>query len=96
MSSTEKIRELNDAFRITWRRNGDVYLTAGIAALPEEEQAEIMCRVQRFDAFTPENDPYYEHDFGSFEHRSRTVFWKVDYYDRDLRSAPPLRCILSA
>ena len=46
--------------------NGDVYLTAGVAALPEEEQAEIVRRVQGFDTFTPDNDPHYEHDFGSF------------------------------
>ena len=89
MSSTAKIRELNDAFRTTLSGNGDVYLTAGVAALPEEEQAEIVRRVQRFDAFTPDNDPYFEHDFGSFEHAGKTVFWKLDYYDRDRRFGSP-------
>ena len=89
MDATAKIRELNDAFRTSLRGNGDVYLTAGIAALPEEEQAGIMRRVQRFDAFTWENDPRYEHDFGSFEHAGKTVFLKVDYYDRDRRYGSP-------
>ena len=46
MDATAKIRELNDAFRTSFRGNGDVFLTAGIAALPEEEQAEILRRVQ--------------------------------------------------
>jgi len=89
MDSTVKIRELNDAFRTTLRGNGDVYLTSGVAALPEEEQAEIVRRVQRFDAFTPDNDPHYEHDFGSFKHAGKTVFWKLDYFDRDRRYGSP-------
>ena len=89
MSSTARIRELNDAFRTTLRGNGDVYLTAGVAALPEEEQAEIVRRVQTFDAFTPDNDPHGEHDFGSFEYAGKTIFWKVACYDRDLNYDSP-------
>jgi hypothetical protein len=54
--------------------------------LPEEEQGEIIRRVQKFDTFTPENDPHYEHDFGSFEHAGKTVFWKIDL----LRSRSPV------
>ena len=57
--------------------------------MPEEEQDEIVRRVQRFDTFTPENDPHYEHDFGSFEHAGKTIFWKIEYYDRDLRYGSP-------
>jgi hypothetical protein len=37
--------------------------------------------VRAFDAFTPDNDPHGERDFGSFELEGRTVFWKFDYYD---------------
>ena len=81
MSSTDTIRELNDAFRTTFRGNGDVYLTAAVAALPTEEQGEIIQRVQRFDTFTPENDPHDEHDFGSFELCGRRFFWKIDLYE---------------
>jgi len=89
MSSTAKIRELNDAFRTTLSGNGDVYLTRGIDELPEEEKSAVLQRVQTFDAFTPENDPYYEHDFGSFEHAGKKVFWKIDCYDRDLKYGSP-------
>ena len=45
----------------TWAR-----LRQGIAALPPEQQAE-SCGASSFAAFTPDNDPYGEHDFGSFE-----------------------------
>ena len=31
----------------------------------------------------------FEHDFGSFEHAGKTVFWKLDYYDRDRRYRSP-------
>jgi hypothetical protein len=89
MSSTAKIRELNDAFRTTLRGNGDVYLTRAIAALPANDQTEIVRRVQTFDAFTPDNDPHSEHDFGSFEHAGKTVFWKIDYYDLNLQYHSP-------
>jgi Protein of unknown function (DUF3768) len=36
-----------------------------------------------FDNFTDENDPYREHDFGNFELDGETIFWKIDYYDRE-------------
>jgi Protein of unknown function (DUF3768) len=61
-------------------------VTAGVAALPMQDQVQIMQRVQSFSAFTPDNDPWGEHDFGSFEYDGKTIFWKIDYYDRDLTS----------
>jgi hypothetical protein len=41
--------------------------------------------VATFSAFNEDNDPYGEHDFGSFELCSRKFFWKIDYYDKELR-----------
>ena len=29
---------------------------------------------------------WHEHDFGSFEHNRRTIFWKIDYYDLLLKN----------
>jgi hypothetical protein len=43
-----------------------------------------MQRVTTFDDFTPDNDPYGEHDFGSFEADGHKVFFKIDYYDKAL------------
>jgi len=88
MDSTAKIRALNDALR-TLQGEGRVFVTAGIAALPDTQQAEIMRRVFAFSDFTPENDPHGEHDFGSFEHAGKTIFWKIDYYDRTLDMGSP-------
>ena len=68
MDSTAIIRYLNDAFRTAMCGNGEVCWTPGIVALSEDEKTEIMLRVHCFDAFTPDNDPHGEHDFGSFEY----------------------------
>jgi hypothetical protein len=41
-------------------------------------------RSRIFDSFTPDNDPYGEHDFGAFEHEGQRIFWKIDYYAPDM------------
>ena len=81
---TERIRALNDAFR-TSMSGGRVMLTAGVDALEADLKAIIVGRVKTFDAFTEDNDPHGEHDFGSFEIAGRKLFWKIDYYDRRLK-----------
>jgi hypothetical protein len=34
-----------------------------------------------------ENDPHEEHDYGSFDHRDREVWFKIDYFDLTLEQA---------
>lgn len=75
-----RIRELNDRFRTTLT-GGKVYMTAGVGALPETSRQMAWATVQSYDAFTADNDPHQEHDFGSFEIDGRKLFWKIDYYD---------------
>jgi uncharacterized protein DUF3768 len=74
-----KIACLNDSLRRTFE-GGKVVLTKGVAALSEHDCAQVFERVQSFDAFSPENDPYGEHDFGNFDVAGVTYFFKVDYY----------------
>jgi hypothetical protein len=78
--TAERIRDLNDAFRRSFA-GGKVMTTAGIAALSDAARAKVFDEVRKFDAFTAENDPHDEHDFGTFEVDDRKFFWKVDYYD---------------
>jgi hypothetical protein len=81
-----KIRELNDAFRTTLDdRLGRVMMTAGIDALPPDAKAMVIRRVATFSNFTPDNDPHGEHDFGSFTHAGRKIFFKLDYFDPQMR-----------
>lgn len=77
---------LNDAFR-RGQPNipGRVVMTRGIAALSEEDIQSIVEKVKAFDNFTEDNDPYGEHDFGSFEHNGEKVFFKLDYYDLSMQ-----------
>ena len=82
------IAEQNDALRRLGKA-GSLFVTTGIAALPLEEQAAILALVRDFDAFTPDNDPYREHDFGSFGFGEHTIFWKIDYYDKKLEMGSP-------
>ena len=68
------------AMGVTWC----VYHTGGICTLPPQDQSAIRERVEKFDAFTPDNDPYGEHDFGAFVHKGNRIFWKIDYYNTTL------------
>ena len=78
--SAAKIRELNDRFRSTMT-GGRVMMTAGVDALPSDVKAMVIRRVATFSAFTSDNDPHGEHDFGSFELTGRRFFFKLDYFD---------------
>lgn len=75
------IAGLNDLLRSTFM-TGRVLVTEGIRALPAGTQSEILTKVRCFDAFTPDNDPHGEHDFGSFDQDGAgRILWKIDYYD---------------
>ena len=74
------IRALNDQFRRSFM-GGAVMITASVVALGDEAQADILTKVQAFDAFTADNDPYGEHDFGSLTVADEQIFFKIDYYD---------------
>ena len=78
-----KIRALNDVFRKTFR-GGRVMITAGVAALPAKTQQNVFQKIQEFDAFDDERDPWDNHGFVSVEHDGQTFFAKIDYYNRDL------------
>jgi Protein of unknown function (DUF3768) len=56
-------------------------MTAGVAALGRQAQAEILTRVRQFSSFEPGNDPYGEHDFGTVSTPAGDqAFWKIDYF----------------
>ncbi len=85
----KRIRELNDRFRMSQLGSGTVLVTNGIEALGPEDVAEIAARVRAYEAFTPECDPWGEHDFGLFEHKGNKIYWKIDCYDRSQTMGSP-------
>jgi hypothetical protein len=84
MSMTDKtrvIRELNDELRQNFS-TGTALITTGVAALGADAITRIAKTIAVYDDFCHANDPYEEHDFGVFEVDGRTLFFKIDYYDK--------------
>ena len=80
------IAVLNDQARQTFMECR-VIITEGVQAL--EDVDTVLRQVQVFEAFTPDNNPYGEHDFGAIRYQGQTIFWKIDYYDLDLHMHSP-------
>jgi hypothetical protein len=88
---TARIAALNDALRENIHNIGKnrVSMTPGIADLIGDttlfrgfrQRAELIVLIRDFNTFSTENDPYGEHDFGSFVFLETECFWKIDYYD---------------
>jgi len=99
--SAPRIAALNDALRraLIGRPDlGRVVLTRAVAALPPSTTYAILQAVRRFSAFTPDNDPWCEHDCARLEVGGEAIIWKIDYYaDHTLTAgseapADPARC----
>ena len=65
LSRSELIARLNDWARQAMGLACVVVATEGFRALTEEDQSRVRELVKTFDAFTPDNDPYGERDFGA-------------------------------
>ena len=72
-----KIAALNDEHR---RSMQGCTVTKGIVAMGSAAN-EVFVGVRDYAAFTEDNDPYGEHDFGSLKVAGEKIFWKIDYYD---------------
>ena len=82
-TKTARIRALNDELRQRLPR-GIAVMTPGVAALGQAAIDRIIKTIAVFDDFCHANDPYEEHDFGSFEADGQRIFFKIDYYDKTL------------
>ena len=85
---SQRIRELNDEFRRTGF-GGRQFITPGIQEMGLLDVMTIRQLVASYDAFSEDNDPHGEHDFGNLTHRGQKVFWKIDYYDATLTAGSP-------
>lgn len=88
LPDANRIAELNDRARQTFA-DCRVMITPGLQALGDEMLHTILLAVQQFNTFTPDNDPYEEHDFGKIDIGEHVIFWKFDYYDLDLSMHSP-------
>jgi len=102
-SQRERIARLNDLARRAMGVACTAVATVGFRSLPEADQSCVRELIETFDAFTEDNDPHGERDFGTIyqladgrwtterprlrEDERERVFWKLDYYDRQMRFA---------
>ena len=84
MQDADKVRELNDAARHSFQ-GCRVMITRSVAALDCVDA--VLAAVRCYSDFNNSNDPYGEHDFGSFAVAGERLFWKFDYYDTDMQMA---------
>ena len=87
-TKTARIRALNDELR-QHLPAGIAVMTPGVAALGQSAIDRIVKTIAVFDDFCHANDPYEEHDFGSFEADGHKIMFKIDYYDKTLTYHSP-------
>lgn len=85
--TSQLVQELNDRFRLSvldarfeTEPPGQALMTQGVTALSGDDRLRALAAVHGFEDFTDDNDPYGEHDFGSFELGGEKLFWKIDVY----------------
>lgn len=80
MAAIDQIRLRNDLLRTTFLPfAGRVVMTSTVAT--HERREEVITAVREFTAFTKDNDPRGEHDFGAVEVDGEKFFFKIDYYE---------------
>lgn len=82
--TTKKIQMLNDLLRCDGI-GGHFLFSERVSNLNKEERMEVFEKVRTFNSFCEDNDPYKEHDFGSIDCKLGRIFWKIDYYDTEIR-----------
>ena len=96
-----RIARLNDLARSAMGVACTAVATVGFQSLPEADQSRVRELIETFDAFTEDNDPHGERDFGTIyqlgdgrwtterpqvrDDERERVFWKLDCYDRELK-----------
>jgi len=85
---TQRIRVLNDELR-QYLLGGLAVITPGVAALGQQTVGRIVKTIAVYDDFCHANDPHEEHDFGSFEADGQKIFFKIDYFDKNLKCHSP-------
>ncbi len=75
-----KIAALNDEHR----QSNRVFYTITSGVMDKVSVSEAIAKVRAYIDFNEGNDPYGEHDFGSFTLDGMKLFWKIDYYDLNL------------
>lgn len=87
-SGTQTLAQLNDTLRCHGS-GGMTQLSRGVRQLSDDLLQQALQAVAKFEAFSPENDPYGEHDCAKLEVAGTTIIWKIDYYNKTLNAGSP-------
>lgn len=79
---------LNDVLR-KFALGGDVTVSDGIKALGAEFALSVMEAVRGYTGFTPDNDPYGDHESGVLTVMGRRAMFKIACYDLRYQNASP-------
>lgn len=66
-------------------RGGRVFVTKGVHGLPSFDASLLLRAIADYAQFEADNDPFGERDFGALNLFGAKLFWKIDYYDRNLK-----------
>ena len=89
LKQAQLIAEQNDHFRSNFGSpidpndpiQGKYNVTHDFASMAVEDQFIATLKIRNYNDFNRDNDPYGEHDYGSFKLNGETICWKIDYYD---------------
>ncbi len=80
----ETIARLNDKLRKTGE-GGTIMVTQGVLALKGFDRSILAAALANYDEFDVDNDPHGERDFGDFSLFQTAIYFKIDYYDSELK-----------
>jgi len=85
-STRDKIRALNDQLRRDpYGGHGRIVATQSVSQRGSGFLAKALDAIAAFEAFTEDNNPYGENDFGSVDVDGVTLYFKIDYFDLEQR-----------
>ena len=84
LSRAEVIAQLNDQLRKTCE-GGTVVITRNVRSLDWFNARELVTALANYDGFDEDNNPHGERDMGNFKLLNTDLYFKIDYYDLDLK-----------
>ena len=80
----ENIARLNDALRKACD-GGTIMVTQSALVLNGFDRSALLAALASYDGFDVDSDPHGERDFGDFSLFQTDLYFKIDYFDLDLK-----------
>ena len=85
----DKVAKLNDFLRgyiLTATPVKDkIVITEGVSKLDKQIQKKVFQKVKNYKDFDEDNNRFGERDFGAFGVNCMDFFWKISYYDNNMK-----------